>query len=345
MTRHSQRRLPLAALLSVGLSLLLLMGLPSAQGDASRNTYLPMILRNPGGPSLAGCPVFPADHAWNTLIDNLPVDPNSATYVATIGANKYFHADFGSGEWQNAPIGIPFVVVDNGQPSVAIHFTAYGAESNPGPYPIPANAPIEGGPSSSGDRHVLVLDRSQCKLFELYAAYPQQDGSWNAQSGATFDLRGYALRPAGWTSADAAGLAIFPGLARYDEVAQGVINHALRFTAPNTRKGVYTWPARHFASSNASAALPQMGMRFRLKSSFNITSAPADVQVILRAMQRYGIILADNGSSWYVSGAPDPRWNNDHLHWLDGHLSGADFEAVNTASMVINPNSGQAHQP
>jgi hypothetical protein len=312
-------------------------------GALGPKTYLPIVfLLN--GTYLAGCAVFPADNVWNTPVDNLPVLASSDSYINNIGKNATFHADFGSGLWQGAPIGIPFVVVPSSQPNVAIHYTNYGNESDPGPFPIPANAPIEGGSGSSGDRHVLVLENGSCMLYELYNAHPQPNGDWNASSGAKYDLKANGpLRTAGWTSADAAGLPILPGLARYDEVAVGEIRHALRFTVPCTANN-YIWPARHRAGSCGSG-YPPMGQRFRLKASFNVASAPAQVQVILRAMKKYGIIVADNGSAWYITGEPNPGWDNDQLHWLDSHLHGSDIEAVDTSSMILDPNSGQARQP
>jgi hypothetical protein len=267
------------------------------------------------GPELDGCPVFPADHAWNTPIDTLPVAARSNDYVRTIGASQPLKADFGSGLWNGGPIGIPFVSVGGSQAKVPVSFD-YRDESDPGPYPIPPGAPIEGGSQSSGDRHVLVLDRATCLLYETYASYPQANGSWQTGSGAVFDLRGYALRPSTWTSADAAGLPILPGLVRYDEVASGEIRHALRFTVPRTQRA-FVWPARHHASDITDPAYPPMGQRFRLKADYDISSFAPPLQVILRALKRYGLILADNGSSWYVSGVPDERWNNDMLHDLD----------------------------
>jgi hypothetical protein len=292
-------------------------------------------------PTLGGCPVFPADHVWNVPIDTLPLDANSASYVATIGATHAAHADFGT-VYNGAPNGIPFVVVPVGQPRVAVTFD-YADESDPGPYPVPANAPIEGGPQSGGDRHVLVVDSGACRLYELYAAYPNPDGSWHAGSGAVFDLRGYALRPADWTSADAAGLPMLPGLVRYDEVASGEIAHALRFTVPQTRNA-YIWPARHRASNLTGNNYPPMGQRFRLKASFDIASYGPNVQVILRALKKYGMFVADNGSSWFVSGAPDPRWDDNELHQLS-QLHGSDFEAVDESSLRMNPDSGQTLAP
>ena len=289
-------------------------------------------------PTINGCAVFPANNVWNATVDHLPVDANSAQYVATIGATKPAHPDFGSGLYAGEPIGIPFITVPGTQPKVNVTFD-YDSESDHGGYPVPSNAPIEGGPSSTGDRHVLVIDKDHCILYELYNAYAQPDGSWHAGSGAIFNLKSNALRPAGWTSADAAGLPIFPGLMRYDEMAAGEIQHAIRFTAPQTRN-TYIWPARHEASSLTGMNYPPMGQRFRLKASFDITGFPAAVQVILRALKKYGMILADNGSSWYLSGAPDDRWDNDTLHTLS-QIQGSDFEAVDESSLMLQADSGQ----
>lgn len=319
---------------------------PANAQSAGLFVYLPMISKPPAA-VLGNCPVFPENNIWNTPVDALPVHSNSGAYIHSIGTDARAHADFGSGEWppgSGAAIGIPYRLAPGTQPKVAIHFTAYGDESDPGPYPIPADAQVEGSPQESGDRHVLIVDEGDCTLYELFRAFRNPDGSWNADSGAVFDLRSNGpLRPAGWTSADAAGLPILPGLVRYDEVAAGEIRHALRFTAQDTQDA-YVWPARHEAGSS-NASYPPMGQRFRLKASFDISGAPGEVQVMLRAMKKYGIILADNGSAWYISGAPDSRWNNDALHWLDSHLSGAAFEAVDAASLMIDPNSGQARQP
>jgi len=294
------------------------------------------------GPSVAGCPVFPADSVWNTPIDNLPIDPRSAAYISAIGADKGVHPDFGSGLWEGAPIGIPYNVVPGTQPNVDITFD-YADESDPGPYPIPPNPDIEGGDSSSGDRHVLVLDNGHCILYETWSTYPQQDGSWVAGSGAVYDLRSNALRPDGWTSADAAGLPILPGLVRYDEVAEGEILHAIRFTAPSTRKA-YVWPARHYASSLTGLNYPPMGQRFRLKADFDVSGFSPEVQVILRALKNYGMILADNGSAWFISGVPDPRWDNDRLVAELREVKGSDFEAVDESYLMVDPDSGQAKQ-
>jgi hypothetical protein len=288
-----------------------------------------------------GCQLFPANNIWNTPIDNLPVDANSQQYINTIGANNTVHADFGSGLWDGGPIGIPYTTVPGSQEKVNVTFY-YDDESDPGPYPVPSDAPIEGGSSSDGDRHVLIVDRDNCILYELYDAWPHPDGSWEAGSGAIYDLKSNSLRPDGWTSADAAGLPILPGLVRYDEVAAGEINHAIRFTAPQTRRK-YIWPARHYASSLTGTQYPPMGQRFRLKAGFDISGFSARNQVILKALKKYGMILADNGSSWFISGTPDSRWYNDDLHQLS-NIKGSDFEAVDESSLMINPNSGAALQ-
>ena len=235
------------------------------------------------GPTLEGCPVFPADNIWNASVANLPLDQNSSAFINTIGPTRGLHPDFGSGTWDGGPIGIPYNVVDASQTEVNVSFD-YADESDPSPYPIPPDALIEGGSQSTGDRHVLVLDRNSCILYELFSAYPQQDGSWQAGSGSIFHLDSNALRPDGWTSADAAGLPILSGLVRYDEVAAGEIRHALRFTAPQTRSD-YVWPARHEASSLTAAQIPPMGQRFRLKAGFDISPFSSPVRVILQAMK------------------------------------------------------------
>jgi hypothetical protein len=288
-------------------------------------------------PAIEGCPSLPADNVWNAPVDALPRHPSSDAFIATIGATRGVHPDFGT-TYEGAPNGIPYVTVGGAQPKVAVSFD-YADESDAGPYPIPPNAPIEGGPQSSGDRHVLVIDRDNCVLYELYSAYPDANGTWQAGSGAIFPLRSNALRPGGWTSADAAGLPIFPGLARYDEVAAGEIAHALRFTAPQTQRA-FVWPARHQASSLTGAQYPPMGARFRLRTSFDVAGFSQPVQVILRALKKYGMILADNGSAWFVSGAPDPRWNDDMLVGELARVKGADFEAVDASSLMGDANSG-----
>jgi hypothetical protein len=275
---------------------------------------------------------FPADSPWNTPVDQDPVDPNSATLIASIGATKGLHPDFGA-EWNGAPFGIPYVVVDNSTTPVPVSFD-YADESDPGPYPIPPNAPIEGGSSSTGDRHVVVVNRDTHKLYETFSSFPQPNGSWHCGAGALFDLTSNSLRPMYWTSADAAGLPIFPGLVRYDEVQAGVINHALRFTVSITRRA-FTAPARHWASSNTSASRPPMGMRVRLKASFDISAYPTSAKVVLVALKKYGMIVADNGSDWYLSGAPDARWNDDELNSLK-QLHGSDFEVVKMGQIITN---------
>ncbi len=292
--------------------------------------------------TLAGCAVFPAGNIWNTRMDGLPVDPKSATYVATIGADKPLVPDFGSGLYQGAPIGIPFIVVNATQARAPVSFD-YADESDPGPYPIPRDAPIEGGPQSQGDRHVLALDRDHCVLYELFSAFPQADGSWKAGSGAVWDLSSNALRPATWTSADAAGFPIVPGLVRYDEIAAGSIRHAIRFTVPQTRRE-YVWPATHFASKLTGDQYPPMGQRFRLHADFDISGFAPENQVILRALKEYGMLIADNGSSWFISGGPDDRWNNDQLRELR-RVHGSDFEAVDSTPIEITADSGRAVQP
>jgi hypothetical protein len=280
----------------------------------------------PGAPR---CQIFPADDPWNQRVDRLPVSSDSARLIASIGLDKPVHPDFGT-VYDGAPNGIPFVVVGGHTKRVPVHFE-YANESDRGPYPIPPSAPIEGGPSSSGDRHVIVVDRATCTDYELFAAYPHHGGAyWTAGSGAIFNLRSDHLRPAGWTSADAAGLPILPGLARYDEVARGSVDHALRFTAPCTAPG-YVYPARHEAST-CSGFYPPMGLRVRLKASVDISGLPYQARIVAQALKTYGMILADNGSPWYISGAPNPRWNDDALHQLD-QLTGRDFEVVDTSSL------------
>jgi hypothetical protein len=288
-----------------------------------------------GLPSIGGCQVFPADNIWNVRIDTLPVHAMSGAWVNSIGANTGLKADFGSGLWQGEPIGIPFTTAPGGQAAVSIDFY-YDDQSDPGPYRIPPDVPIEGG----GDHHVLVVDRDRCLLTEVFDATKNSNTSWSAGSGAIFDLGSNALRPSTWTSADAAGLPMLPGLARYDEVAAGEIAHALRFTAPQTQKA-FIWPARHQAGSSTNPNLPPMGARFRLKSSVNVSSYPAQIRVILVALQRYGMFLADNGSSWFINGVPDERWNNDTLQQLHA-IVGNQLEAVDESSLMVSPDSAQA---
>lgn len=290
-------------------------------------------------PTIAGCPVLPADNIWNAPIEGLPVSPNSAAYINTIGATTGLHPDFGSGLYEGAPIGIPLTIVSGSQTKVPVTFD-FDDESDPGPYPIPPDALIEGGPDAEGDRHVLVLDKDSCLLYETFYSFPQPNGSWQAGSGAVYDLRSNALRPSGWTSADAAGLPIFPGLVRYDEIEAGEINHAIRFTAPQTKRE-YVWPARHYASSLTGTAYPPMGQRFRLKAGFDISGFSPQLQVLLRALKKYGLILADNGSRWYLSGVPDPRWDNDMFVSELRLVKGSDFEAVDGTALMADPDSGR----
>jgi len=298
-----------------------------------------ILLPGAGATGVGGIQIFPSDHVWNVPIDNLPADSRSADYISTIGTTKYLHPDFGSGLYDGAPIGIPYNIVNSTVSKQTVTFD-YDDESDPGPYPIPSNPLIEGGGGSDGDRHLLMIRQDEKKLYELYAAEQQPDGSWTAGSGAIFNLSGYELRPAGWTSTDAAGLAVLPGLVRYDEVAAGEITHAIRFTAPQTQKA-YIWPARHAASSITDQRYPPMGQRFRLKASFNTSGYPAQARVILEALKKYGMILSDNGGAYFISGAPDDRWDNDDLHTLQ-QVKGSDFEAVDESSLMIVPDSGKA---
>jgi hypothetical protein len=277
-------------------------------------------------PQAPDCPIFPATSVWNKPVGKLPLRKDSRTLVNSIGTDLRLHPDFGSGLWEGGPIGIPITVVDSTTTRSSVDFT-YADESDAGPYPIPADVAIEGGPDADGDRHAVIVDRDSCTLYELFALYP----AWSAGSGAIWDLNSNALRPRGWTSADAAGLPILPGLARYDEVASGRIHHALRFTVRRSRRA-YIYPARHFASSSTSRSLPPMGLRLRLRRNYPVASFPPQAQVVLRALKRYGMIVADNGSSWYVSGAPDSRWDNDDLHTLS-RVKGSDFRAVNTSTL------------
>ena len=283
-------------------------------------------------PLITNCPLFPNNNFWNTRVDGLPVHLESDAWINNIGRDEIFHMDFGSGEWDGGPIGIPFNIVSGSTvPKVGFEFY-YPDESDAVSYPLPENPIREWG----SDHHILIVDADTCTLFEIYDA-SLENGHWSGGSGAIWDLNSNALRPADWTSADAAGLPILPGLVRYDEIIAGKINHALRFTVEDTAG--YIWPARHL-TAQAQSGIPPMGARFRLKADYVISGFPQEMQVILQAMKTYGIILADNGSNWYVSGAPDERWDNDMLHLLDG-LTGNNFEAVNTSGMIVDENSGQ----
>ncbi|HYW54477.1 MAG TPA: hypothetical protein VE826_10930 [Dongiaceae bacterium] len=281
-----------------------------------------------GTPTVAGCRVFPPDNPWNADVSNAPVDANSATYLASMNAaTTFLHPDFGS----NPAYGIPYTPVGAGQPPVPMAFD-YASESDPGPYPIPSNAPVEGGPGATGDRHVLVVDSSTCKLYELYAAQYVGPG-WHAGSGAVFDLGSNALRPDYWTSADAAGLPILPGLVRYDEAAQnGEVDHALRFTVRRTQRA-FIHPATHYASASTDPALPPTGLRVRLKSSFDVSAYTGASRAVLVALKRYGMLVADNGSDWFISGATDGRWNDTDLNQLK-RVPASAFEVVQTGPII-----------
>jgi hypothetical protein len=286
----------------------------------------------PGAPIEA--PFFTASSPWNTDVSGYAVSPLSATYLESIGLDTEVHADFGT-VWNGAPNGIPYILVPGTQPRIPVSFY-YADESDPGAYPIPADAPVEGGADGTGDRHVLALDVDNRVLYELYdARYNAAAGRWDAGSGAIWDLKTDSYRPTGWTSADAAGLPILPGLVRYDEVQRGEITHALRFTVSQTQRA-YLFPASHFASYSSNPALPPMGMRVRLRADYDISGFPAEVQVILRALKKYGMIVADNGGSLYISGAPDPRWNDDALHAIS-LVQGRDFEVVGASAGPTNP--------
>jgi hypothetical protein len=274
-----------------------------------------------GGPRVAGCPVFPASNAWNRDVSRAPVDPRSDAYVRSMGAGN-LHPDFASRRY-----GIPITVVGRGQRRVPIRFTDYADESDPGPYPVPRGARVEGG----SDRHVVVVQRGSCRLYELFGARRTARG-WSAASGATWDLRSNRRRPAGWTSADAAGLPILPGLARADEARAGAISHALRVTVPRSQRA-YVAPARHFASSDRDRDLPPMGLRLRLKASYDLRPFRGQALVILRALKRYGMIVADNGSGWFITGAPDPRWDDEQLEQLK-RVPGRAFEAVRSGPLT-----------
>ena len=287
---------------------------------------------------------FTANNLWNQDISAASVDPNSDAMISFIGSGIGLHPDFGAGQYNGSDMGIPYIVVGSSQAPVAINFTAYGDESDPGPMPVPANASIEGDPNpGNGDRHVLVLDNSTCFLYELYSSYPNAEGSWNAASAAVWDLTTDEHRPWTWTSADAAGLPIFPGLVRYDEVAAGQIQHALRFTLQQSQ-AAFVPPASHFAANSTNPLAAPMGMRLRLKSSFDVSGYSANVQVILNALKKYGMIMADNGSSMYISGAPDDRWDNNDLHNLS-QVTAANFEVVQMNPIYTASNIPQGSAP
>lgn len=324
--------------------------LPTPLHEVNDRLFMPLVSAVPPklfSPQIIGCPVFPADNIWNTPIDKLPVDPHSYNYINSLGYDGQLHPYFG-GYWRGALAGKPFIVVPGDQPRVPITFT-YWRDSDPGPYPIPSDAPIEGGGlTDNSDRTVFVIDKDNCKSYEIWKAYVQPDGSWKAGAGAVFDLRSNDLRPDGWTSADAAGLPFFAALVKYDEIGvlgQGVISHALRFTA-NRARNAYIWPGRHqdgHAVNDPNA--PPFGQRFRLKASFDISGFSPQIKVILQALKTYGMFLADEGSSWQLVGTADERWNQnmllEELHRVHGH----DFEAIDESSLMIDPNSAQARRP
>jgi hypothetical protein len=305
---------------------------PPVESPAPAPAPTAPVLYGPGV-SLGGRRPFPDDNPWNQDVSREPVDPNSDALIASIGLDRGLHPDFGT-VWNGAPNGIPYVVVPGGQAKVPVRFE-YASESDPGPYPVPPDAPIEGGPNGTGDRHIVMVDADTWTLYELFAAFPENGGSrWHAGSGAIFNLNSNELRPAGWTSADAAGLPIFPGLVRYDEVMElGAIRHALRFTAQRTRRA-YVAPARHYASRITDPNVPPMGMRVRLKAGVDLSGFPRPVQIILQAMKTYGMFLADNGSNWYVSGAPDPRWSDSDLAAIR-RVRGRDFEVVKMGPLTV----------
>ena len=300
-----------------------LVGASAAQGQLAARATAPAAAHKPVS---IRCTIFPANNPWNERVDSLPVASDSDTIVASIGTGTGLHPDFGSGLWDGSPIGIPVTTVPLSTSLSAPSF-GYADESDAGPYPIPTNVKIEGG----SDRHAILLDPRLCRLYELYALQKTSTG-WTAGSGAIWNLRSNALRPAGWTSADAAGLPILPGLARYDDVMHGRVTHALRFTVSRTRN-TYVWPARHAASSLSSASLPPMGLRLRLRASYDISGFPPQARIVLQALKTYGMMVADNGSNWFISGAPDSRWDNDDLSTL-GQVKGSAFEVVDTSSLV-----------
>lgn len=282
--------------------------------------------------TLSACTIFPPDNVWHASVARLPVHKNSATYVRSVGPTLRLHPDFGSGLIDGAPFGIPITVVTTSAAAVHITFR-YASESDRGPYRIPPTALVENGPRSTGDRHVIVWDRASCMAYELWDATRHADGSWTAGSGAIFNLRSDTLRPAGWTSADAAGLPIVAGLVRYDEVAAGRIDHAIRMTVPHTDR-FYVWPARHFAAPQRDLTVPAMGLRLRLKNSVDISKLPCQARIVAQALKTYGAIVADNGSAWFISGTQDRRWDNDQLNALK-QFTGSDFEAVNESALQL----------
>jgi hypothetical protein len=315
--------------------LLLFTSLLVAITASAQNNPCSVISQGPEG-SLNGFVPFPASSLWNTNISNAPVDPDSAAIISFIGSSTPLHPDFGSGLYQGHTFGIPYIVVPVNEPFINLGLTSFGAESDPGPMPIPMNAPIEGYPNPVGDRHVLILDSGNCWLYELFGAYKQSAGYWTAASAAVWDLEANEQRPYTWTSADAAGLPIFPGLVRYDEVAAGRINHAIRMTMQYSKQA-FTPPASHWAATSSNPLAAPMGMRMRLKASFDISGYPREDQVILTALKQYGAIMADNGTSMYIGGTTDTRWNNDHLQSMRG-VTASDFEVLRISPLYTPQN-------
>lgn len=315
--------------------LLLLTSLLVAVSASAQSNPCNVISQGPEG-SLNGFVPFPSSSLWNTNISNAPVDPNSDAIISFIGSSKPLHPDFGSGLYQGHTFGIPYIVVPVNEPFVNLGFTSYGSESDPGPMPIPMNAPIEGYPNPTGDRHVLVLDKGNCWLYELFGAYEQSFGLWSAASAAVWDLEANGQRPYTWTSADAAGLPIFPGLVRYDEVAAGQINHAIRMTLQYTKQA-FTPPASHWAATSSDPLAAPMGMRLRLKANVDISGYPPEDQVVLTALKQYGAIVADNGTSMFIGGTTDSRWNNDHLQQMRS-ITASDFEVIQISPLYTPQN-------
>ena len=320
-TACSRFRLAIAVALVAGLVLAALSCKAESKSPSNPNPT--------ASPTINGCPVFPPDNPWNTDISKYPIHPNSINFINNIGAELPLHPDFGT-IWQGTPNGIPYVVVKGDQPKVPVVFE-YAHESDPGPYPIPDDAPIEGGPHGKGDRHILVIDADNCKLYELWHAVRTENG-WKAGSGAIFDLTSNKLRPMGWTSSDAAGLPVLPGLARYDEVERGAINHALRVTVSRSQRG-YILPATHFASRSDAPNLPPMGLRLRLRADYDLSGFPPQAKIILTALKKYGMLVADNGGDWYITGAPDQRWDDEQLSTLR-RVKGSDLEVVDTGPII-----------
>jgi hypothetical protein len=288
-----------------------------------------------GAPKPGSCPIFPADNVWHADVSRLPVHPRSAAYVTSIGPSRPVHPDFGSGLLDGKPWGIPVTTIRAGQPRVPVSFDV-PEESDPGPYPVPRDALVEGGPNGDGDRHVIVYDPAGCRAYEMHDAHPS-GGGWHAYSGAVFDLRSNRMRPLSWTSADAAGLSILAGLVRYDEVAAGHVDHAIRMTVQVSQRA-YVWPGSHRASSHTDANLPPMGLRLRLKAGVDVSRMPPQARVVAEALKRYGAIVADNGSPWFFSGTQDSRWSNDQLDALK-RLHGSDFEVVDSSGLMMSPTS------